>query len=65
MLKEKFLKFFGMVWCCLCQTLYYKTSVNLFIVENGLTVWSATLRVFGAGKSDLTVGTPYARQPKY
>lgn len=40
-------------------------SVNLFIVENGLTVWSATLRVFGAGKSDLTVGTPYARQPKY
>lgn len=36
----------------------------VFIFENGPTVWSATLRVVGAGKSDLMVGTPYARQPK-
>lgn len=50
----------------------YKTLISLIfrtlhkILKNffiRLTVWSATRLVFGAGKSDLIVGTPYARQP--
>ena len=54
-------KICGMVCQRILITFFYS---YVFIFENGPTVWSATLRVVGAGKSDLIVGTPYARQPK-